>query len=121
MSKYANVETGCRLVGEFVYQAELPAEFALGGGEVVRPRIVGEYVFVAGENTREFTVLLRDGRTVKVRGHGLKQLSPTGTEESGSYGIFARDAGEEVLIALFKIPEVVGIFDGDIGADRQIA
>lgn len=38
-----------------------------------------------------------------------------------SYGILAHDAGEDILVALFKIPKALGIFYGDLHPDRQSA
>ncbi|MGL4423621.1 MAG: hypothetical protein ACRCZF_23390 [Gemmataceae bacterium] len=63
-----------------------------------------------------FTVLLRDQRTVTVYGHALKYFeNPANTTDYGSYGILARvTGGGEVLVALFRVSEVIGVFSGDL-------
>jgi hypothetical protein len=68
----------------------------------------------AGYGNR-FTVLLRDNRTVTVYGHALKYIqSASNQTDYSSYGILARGAGGEVLVALFRVSEVVGVFSGDL-------
>ncbi len=123
MNKRANADVACRLVGEYLDEAELPADSTFGHGEVVRTQVIANYqdAWVADESIKEFTVLLADGRIVAVRGHGLKQVPPTVSGESGSYGITVRTCNEDVFIALFKVHDVVGIFHGEIKADRRIA
>jgi hypothetical protein len=44
MSRDANAKTECGLVGEYVDEMELPASASYPIGEVVRPRLVGEYL-----------------------------------------------------------------------------
>ncbi len=69
----------------------------------------------AGEGNR-FTVLLRDKRTVTVSGHALKYVQNASNPiDSGSYGILSRTDRGEVLVALFNVAEVIGIFSGEIG------
>ncbi len=64
---------------------------------------------------RRFTVLLRDKRTVTVFGHALKYVqNASNSTDSGSYGILSRADGGEVLVALFRVSEVVGVFSGEI-------
>lgn len=68
----------------------------------------------AGDRNR-FTVLLRDKRTVTVFGHALKYVeNASNTTDSGSYGILSRADGGEVLIALFRVSEVIGVFSGEM-------
>jgi hypothetical protein len=68
-----------------------------------------------GDDNR-FTVLLRDNRTVSVSGHALKYIENTSsTTDPGSYGILSRADGDEVLVALFRASEVIGVFSGDPG------
>ena len=68
----------------------------------------------AGDGNR-FTVLLRDQRTVTVYGHALKYLQNAANQtDSGSYGILSRTDSGEVLVALFRVSEVIGVFSGDI-------
>jgi hypothetical protein len=123
MANHTSTNVGCQLVGEYVDEAELPTNLAFHHGEVVRPQVVANCSDLWGkdEGTKEFTVLLKDGRVVAVRGHSLKHWPDAATGESGSYGIVVRTAGEEVLVALFKIFEVVGIFHGEVRSDRKIA
>jgi hypothetical protein len=120
MTNHASVQAGCSLIGEYIDEAELPMNRALHQGEVVRPQVVANYLdlWATDAGTKEFTVLLKDGRVATVRGHSLKHL-PTG--EGLLYGIISRTADEEVFVALFKSSEVVGIFHGEICVDRKIA
>jgi hypothetical protein len=68
----------------------------------------------AGEGNR-FTVLLRDQRTVTVFGHTLQYVQNTANPtDHGSYGILSRADGTEVLVALFRVSEVIGVFSGDL-------
>ncbi|HUY88826.1 MAG TPA: hypothetical protein VMV10_08845 [Pirellulales bacterium] len=68
----------------------------------------------AGDRNR-FTVLLRDKRTVTVFGHALKYVeNAANTTDCGSYGILSRTGGGEVLVALFRASEVIGVFSGDM-------
>ncbi len=123
MTDLAGVNTGCLLVAEYVDEAEIPADPAIPVGEVVRPHVVASYLdfWSTGQGIKDFTVLLKDDRVVSVRGHSLKIFPPSIPGESGSYGVVIQSAGEEVLVALFKIFEVIGIFSGKIGPDRKTA
>jgi hypothetical protein len=69
----------------------------------------------AGDRNR-FTVLLRDKRTVTVYGHALKYLQgmASNPNDAGSYGVLARSGDSEVLVALFRVSEVTGVFTGDL-------
>jgi hypothetical protein len=67
-----------------------------------------------GDGNR-FTVLLRDRRTVAVYGHALKYIqNPSNPTDYGSYGILSRGSSGEVLAALFRVSEVIGVFSGDL-------
>lgn len=123
MTDHSSADVGCHLVGEYVDEAELPANVAFHRGEVVRPQIVASHLDVWGsdDGIKEFIVLLKDGRTLAVRGHCLRHWPSTVPGESGSYGVVVRSGGEEVLVALFKIIEVVGVFHGEMRPDRKIA
>ncbi len=123
MTNPVNANVGCFLVGEYVDEAELPANPAFSHGEIVRPQIVANYrdLWARDDSFKEFTVLLKDGRVVTVRGQGLKHFPAAVNGESGSYGVIARTGDEEVLIALFQVLEVVGIFHGEVRSDRKIA
>jgi len=70
----------------------------------------------AGEGSR-FTVLLRDKRTVTVLGHAVQFIPgmQSNSNDSGSYGILSRVSGTEVLVALFPVSEVIGVFSGELG------
>lgn len=69
----------------------------------------------AADDGNRFTVLMRDRRTVTVYGHALKYV-PNGSNQTdhGSYGILSHSNGGEVLVALFRVSEVIGVFSGDI-------
>jgi hypothetical protein len=116
MSNPTNAETGCRYLGEFVEEAELPPNAVGQRSEVVRPQLVYSFLELCPQTdgTRLFTILLKDGRTVSVRGHALKQWPPTIRGDCGSYGVVMRAASDEILVALFRIGEVVGIFNGGV-------
>jgi hypothetical protein len=121
MADQPGAEAGCRLVGEYVDEAEEPTTPA-ARGEVVRPQVVADHLDLWGlaDGIKEFTVLLTDGRVVAVRGHALKQLPPAGGD-GGSYGVVVRTASAEELVALFRIADVVGIFHGELRPDRKTA
>ncbi len=122
MTSHSGTNVGCLLVGEYVDEGELPEALAHlrdappSKAEVERPRLVGSYLdlWARDDRTKEFTVLLRDNRVVTVRGHGLKYLpNASNPADQGSYGILLRE-GEEVLVALFRVSEVTGVFSGDL-------
>ncbi len=123
MNDYAAVKTGCTLVAEYVDDPGEVTGSQVTVGQVVRTQLVAEYIDTGTADgwSRDFTVLLKDDRVVSVRGHGLRMFPPTGPGGGGSYGVIAYADGEEVLVALFSIPEVVGIFSGEIRSDRKIA
>jgi hypothetical protein len=63
-----------------------------------------------------FTVLLRDKRIVTVFGHELKYVpNASNPSDYGSYGILSRVGDTEVLVALFRVSEVIGVFTGRLG------
>ena len=118
----SNAIAGCLLVGEYVDEAEIPTDFTFHKGEVVRPKVVADHldIWEKDDGLREFTVLLKDGRVIAVRGH-LLEHSPHLVAEQDIYRIVIRTPGEAVLVALFKTAEVAGIFHGEIRSDRKIA
>ena len=62
-----------------------------------------------------FTVLLRDKRTVTVFGDTLQYVQNSSNQtDYGSYGILSRTDRGAVLVALFRVSEVIGVFSGDI-------
>jgi hypothetical protein len=105
----------CRHVGEFLDEAP-PVSSPVATGQVVRPVTVVEFVEEAVVSTplKEFTVLLRDGRVVKVPGHRLSYVQHPNATDAGSYGVMARGTLGEELIALFRVTEVTGIFSGQL-------
>jgi len=109
-------------VGDYVDEVECPTNLAFRRGEAVRPQVVATYLDLWGrdDGMREFTVLLKDGRVVAVRGHGLKH-EPHPLAGQDVFSIVVRTKTEEVLVALFKSADVAGIFYGDVRADRKIA
>src|SRR5438874_13252179 len=102
MTNPVNAVVDCLLVGEYVDEGECPTTPGSRQGEVVRPQVVANYLDQWGrdDGTREFTVLLKDGRVVAVRGHGLKH-SPHPVAGQDVYSVVIRTAAEEVLVALF--------------------
>jgi hypothetical protein len=119
MTDHVSAATGCLLVGEYVDEAECQTTFAFHRGEVVRPQVVADFVDLWGrdDGMREFTVLLNDGPILSVRGHGLK-CEVIGAEH---YSVFVRTATGEVVVALFEVHDVLGIFHGDMRVDRRTA
>ena len=119
MTNHVSATTGCLLVGEYVDEAECPANRAFHRGEVVRPQVVANFIDLWGrdDGMREFIVLLKDGRVVVVRGHGLKSGLPL----ASVFSVVVRSGAEEVIVALFKSDDVSGIFHGELRPDRKIA
>ncbi|MCI0358240.1 MAG: hypothetical protein L0211_07140 [Planctomycetaceae bacterium] len=122
MTDRMNTDAGCVVIGDYVDEAESPENLATCRAEVVRPQVVANYddLWGSDDGLREFTVLLKDGRTVAVRGHGLKH-EPHPIAGQDVFSIVVRTATEEVLVALFKSADIAGIFYGDLCADRKIA
>jgi hypothetical protein len=123
MSVDVAVKTECLLVAEYVDDLGEPTGSQVSIAQVVPTRAVASYLDMgsAGGVVREFTILLKDDRIVSVRGEGLRLFPCAVPGGGGSYGIVAHAGGEEILVALFSIPEVVGIFSGEIRSDRKIA
>jgi len=62
---------------------------------------------------KEFTVLLKEIGIVKVFGHGLKWIQSQHKDECG--GVFAvvqHSAVGEIIVAMFRNYDVLGIFNG---------
>lgn len=125
MTDRIRAEAGCLLIGEYVDEGDSPSNLAAHRSEVVRPHVVAKHLDVWGKeeaHIREFTVLLKDGRMLSVQGHGIKQFPlPSSDGDNSAYGIIIRTGGEEVLVGLFKVFEVVGIFNGEVLTDRKSA
>jgi hypothetical protein len=121
MTPPSNATAGCQFVGEYVDEGENPANLAVGRAEVVRPQVVAEYVDT-GESvgSKEFIVLLKDGRIAMVRGHGLRH-EPHPLAGQDVFSVIECSAAEEVVVAVFKGADVAGIFHGELRADRKIA
>ncbi len=122
MTNNTNAEVGCRLVGEFVDDGGCHGTIALPPGEVVPTQVVATYVDLwrSEDGLREFTVLLKDGRSIAIRGNGLKHaIHPVAGEDV--YSIVVRNNIDEVTVALFKSSDVAGIFEGAVGLERRIA
>ena len=122
MTDPVNATTGCLLVGEYVDEGACPTDFALGEAEAERPNLVANFLDHWGpdDGMREFTVLLKDGRILAVRGHGLKH-EPNLQGGQDLYSIVIRTGDEEVLVALFQSQDVSGIFCGEIRSERKTA
>ncbi len=119
MTNLQNATAACLLVGEYVDEADCPGNLAFHRGEVVRPQVVANFLDLWGrdDGMREFTILFKDGRVVVVRGHSLKSDLP----HSSVFSIVVRSGQEEVIVALFKSDDVLGIFHGELRPDRKIA
>jgi len=119
MTNHENATTDCLLVGEYVDEAECPPNLAIHQGEVVRAQVVASFLdhWARDDAMREFTVLLKDGRVIGVRGHSLKSELP----QAAVFSIVVRIGGEEAIVALFKSDDVAGIFHGELRSDRKIA
>jgi hypothetical protein len=123
----ANVD--CRLVGEYVDEAETPPVVGersapLPLGEAVKTNVVATYcdVWSPHEEAREFTVLLRDKREITVRGHAVRYLPGNpASSDAGSYGVVVRGGEGEVFVALFQAGDVIGIFNGNMRPARESA
>ena len=118
----ANVER--LLVGEFIDEAEPWNGPACRRAEVDRSCVLGPYIDVGSREApiKPFTVLLKDNRVVTVRGSGLKYLANAGNpSDYGSYAVLAPAADGEVIVALFRVSEVTGIFSGDMPLPRESA
>jgi hypothetical protein len=120
MAQDLNVTVDCQMVGEFVAEAEVPPDLVGTSGEVCPTQIVADYTDFGIPNhaVKEFTVLLRDNRIVTVRGSGLKYIRKVTHE---SYAIVAPATGGEVIVALFPIGMVTGIFSGELRVSRESA
>lgn len=123
MSEHTAENTGCLLVAEYVDDSGAATEAQVTLAQDVGTNVVASYIDigVVGAGVRDFTILLKDDRIVSVRGDGLRLFASPVPGGGGSYGVITHADGEEVLVALFSIPEVVGIFSGEIRADRKIA
>jgi hypothetical protein len=123
MRDQVSATTECLLVAEYVDDAGEPTGSEFGIAEVVPTRAIASYIDEGsmGGGIREYTILLKDDRIVSVRGEGLRFFAPSVPGGTGAYGIIVHAGGDEVLIALFTAPEVVGIFSGEIRLDRKSA
>jgi hypothetical protein len=124
MAHSSRAEVGCLFVGEFVEEPEVPTDRAFHRGEVLRPQLVASYLDMGSvvDEVREFTVLLRDSRVITVSGSGLKYVQNAGNpSDYGSYAVLAPSAGGAVIVALFRVSEVTGIFSGDMQRPRESA
>src|SRR6202044_2838317 len=102
--KIMNTQAGCRFIGEFLEQGEVPEALShlrkqsASNSEVERPRIVASYLdhWHKPDSEKEFKVLLADQRVVTVRGHSLKYLQNSANPtDHGSYGIILRSGEQE--------------------------
>ncbi|SRR6266545_1329952 len=120
MAQDLNATVDCQMVGEFVAEAEVPPDLVGTSAEVCPTEIVASYVAygIPNDGVKEFTVLLRDNRVVTVRGSGLRYIRKVTHE---SYAILAPATGGEVIVALFPIGMVTGIFSGEMRLPRESA
>jgi hypothetical protein len=121
MAQDLNAVVYCDRFIEFTHEAEVPVELLGASGEPVPTELVATYdaYGVRDDAVKEFTVLLRDNRVVTVQGHGLKYLqNPANPNDYGSYAVLGPGEGGEVVVALFRVSEVTGIFNGTVGHPR---
>ncbi len=120
-----NIETGCVFVGEYLDEAEVPAEFASlpnqasSKCQIQHTQVVADYLETWSEDDaeKELKVLLCDQRVVTVRGHSLKLVPNTANpQDLGSYGIVVHSGKQEVFVALFRVAEVKGVFSGEMSS-----
>ena len=114
MLTHPNSSSDCLMVGDFLDECDSPPRDA-NFGEAVRPHAVLNFIDSWGhdEGTREFTVLMKDGRVVAVQGHTLKH-EPHPVAGEDVYSIIVRTRSDEVIAALFKSADVAGIFHGSL-------
>ena len=120
MTRSANVDVSCRMVGDFVDEADLPTG-PCATGESVRPQRLNAYLDEESLSVavRDFTVLLVDGRSLAVRGHGLTLIANPAAGEPSLLAIIDRAKGQEEYVALFRSTEIVGIFRGELRSPSQ--
>ena len=122
MTSDVNTIAGCQIVGNYVDEGDCLTTSSFHRAEVVRPQIVANVIDNWGpdEGMRNFTVLLKDGRMVHARGHGLKH-EPHPLAGQDVFSIVVRTETEEALIAFFKSADIDGISYGDVNPARKIA
>jgi hypothetical protein len=130
MSSHQSANTGCLLVGEYIDQGEVPEALAHlknqapSKSEIERPRVVANYLdlWSKDDSEKEFKVLLADERVVTVRGHSLRVVqNAANPHDHGSYGIVLGTGEKEVLVALFPVVEVKGVFSGNLPSSPESA
>jgi hypothetical protein len=125
MAQSIGVNTGVFFVGEIVAENEIAAKSGPeSASQAQRTEFIGTFDDSgAGDiDSMQFKVLLQDNRVVTVRGHGLRYLqNPSNPSDLGSYAILSRNHQEEVLVALFRVSAVTGIFTGGLEAARASA
>lgn len=129
MTSHTNADAGCLLVGEFVEEAELPEALASLGNALpskarVERRLVASYLDLGSrdDGIKDFTVLLHDKRIVTVRGHALQYVqNASNPTDCGSYGVLLHGGEGAVLVALFRVSEVTGVFSGNLRVSDEKA
>ena len=105
-------------VGDFTDEAEVPPEFAhlkpTRKYEVL-PNLPNGYLPEPQNHiatNREFTILLKDARVVTVRGDSLRVREAP--QHDSLYEITSTVGKKEVVVALFNVLDVFGVFNGKI-------
>jgi hypothetical protein len=113
MNQTLSAVTNCRWLGDFTAD-EQPADGPVYAGTVVRPSgPVLEFNVPDLElpTAPAFTVWLQDKRSVQVQGDLLKHIvNPVNPNDAGAYAIIRHSPQGEVMVAVFRVSEVVGIF-----------
>ena len=119
MIQQVNGEIDCTYAGEFRDEAELSAEFShlkktqILGSEIPPTYPAGSFDDFQSETTKkDFTILLKDARVVTVRGDALRVREAP--QHDSLYEITSTVGKKEVVVALFNVLDVFGVFNGKI-------
>lgn len=115
------VNVDCRLMSEYVDEGEVPANLDCHPGEPVRTRLIADYLDAGsqGDDMTDFTVMMTGNQVISVRGNALKVINPGEAGGAAHYAILRRLAAEEIVVALFPVSSVHGIFSGSIQVSNQ--
>src|SRR5262245_26845078 len=123
MTPSINATVECELIGEFTDDASAlrsTSEMLASNGEIVSTNILAEFTddaavqFSETAAARNFVVLLKSySHAITVRGHEVNYLSQEKMGSATSFAIVAREGDEEIIVAMFPMSEVIGIYEGD--------
>lgn len=113
MDTSPQVDIRCRHLADFVEEAPAPPA-SIGTGENVRARMLGQFIVegqdlsATAEAPRSFVVIFKDRPAVAVRGHGVRLGG------DNFYEVFRRENANDVVVAVVRSQEIVGIIEGDL-------